>query len=789
MTTVHPLHHTPPLIPTYTLISFFFRAEPSAIRTNNRQMDTEEMPELTNNRGPQMDTEEMPGHTYDSDDYDDCENAHPNIKPLSLDTKPYLKNVEKPSILHPSTIWYDDHEWTKHKDSADGLSASYRCKYRRGKSNCKKRMTRKFDSDTGSYATTQGVDKHTCKTHVFGEGVIDLVAEQKVYIQDNINEFTSRGKPLMTLAREVHEEYQKAHQNAATVSLTVPQLYEQLRLARRSEQGMDWETRVFQHPLVSTSPTDLRNFLQFSSTVYIPGPDGICREKKRILGWAHPDLLFQLRHGAVHCFIDGTFDCCPHGFVQCLIFMVYLPAVQMYVPVFYVLVDTKLEAVYTQVFTLMLMACGGEKGLRVSTVTADFEKGLLNSIKAVLKKNVIGCGFHWKQAIRKNMITKYHFDKDLVTFLIGPGGVLEILTILPPEEALSSGVPYAKAKTAVYLAANPRPHALVEKFYAYLEKTWFRYYSVADFNVYDLSLKSLAGTLTEEDIINRTNNPLERFNRRFNNHFPNRDPQMDVFVTVLKEISQEYVDDLQRIQRQAMTCPKRVPPHFPAMPEDFDAVMATIEEANVAAAVAPAVAPAAVPAVAPALAVVPAVAPAPAVPPAAAPAVELAVAPAPAVPPAVVPAVAPAPAVPPTAEPAVAPAVAPAPAVPPAVAPPDAPAALSAPAVSSAVASAVPTPPRASSSPPLALAAIAVDAAPPVADPAPRGGNLRANKAKKCPAVVPPKNMNTWVQCEECRKWHLLPAHVDASTLPDVFYCEENTWDDANNYCVAEENG
>lgn len=33
-----------------------------------------------------------------------------------------------------------------------------------------------------------------------------------------------------------------------------------------------------------------------------------------------------------------------------------------------------------------------------------------------------------------------------------------------------------------------------------------------------------------------------------------------------------------------------------------------------------------------------------------------------------------------------------------------------------------------------------------------------------------------WVQCEKCDKWRKLPPHISADELPDVWYCDMNTW-------------
>jgi len=44
-----------------------------------------------------------------------------------------------------------------------------------------------------------------------------------------------------------------------------------------------------------------------------------------------------------------------------------------------------------------------------------------------------------------------------------------------------------------------------------------------------------------------------------------------------------------------------------------------------------------------------------------------------------------------------------------------------------------------------------------------------------------------WVQCEKCDKWRKLPPHVSADELPDVWYCNMNTWNPSSASCDAAE--
>lgn len=44
-----------------------------------------------------------------------------------------------------------------------------------------------------------------------------------------------------------------------------------------------------------------------------------------------------------------------------------------------------------------------------------------------------------------------------------------------------------------------------------------------------------------------------------------------------------------------------------------------------------------------------------------------------------------------------------------------------------------------------------------------------------------------WVQCDNCRKWRLLPTKIELSMLPKHWYCEMNTYDPKRSSCVAPE--
>ena len=53
-------------------------------------------------------------------------------------------------------------------------------------------------------------------------------------------------------------------------------------------------------------------------------------------------------------------------------------------------------------------------------IYCDFEKALINAIRSQFPKaEIIGCLFHWEQAIRYHMITKLDMDEEQVGMAMG----------------------------------------------------------------------------------------------------------------------------------------------------------------------------------------------------------------------------------------------------------------------------------------------------------------------------------------------------------------------------------
>lgn len=172
-------------------------------------------------------------------------------------------------------------------------------------------------------------------------------------------------------------------------------------------------------------PRDDRPFLQFNTLRSIEG------KLTRLVGFAHPDLLFYLKYPQLSLFLDGTFKTAPAPFYQCLVFLIYDKALNLYFPAFYVLLPNKTQWTYFVAINEVLLSCGLE--LEPKYVHCDFESGLIGAILEQFPNvDLVGCLFHLKQAWLKRMkeyrVPKLEREKAI------SGGGLDLLTVIPLDE-------------------------------------------------------------------------------------------------------------------------------------------------------------------------------------------------------------------------------------------------------------------------------------------------------------------------------------------------------------------
>ncbi|KAG3252150.1 hypothetical protein PI124_g3249 [Phytophthora idaei] len=87
---------------------------------------------------------------------------------------------------------------------------------------------------------------------------------------------------------------------------------------------------------------------------------------------------------------------------------------------------------------------------------------------------------------------------------------------------------------------------------------------------YGVEVWNVAGL--DNELIARTNNPLERFNRELNSRFPRPRPSMATFVGVTKTLSSEYVQRFADVPRRRVRRAPREQIQLPVpveIPEDI----------------------------------------------------------------------------------------------------------------------------------------------------------------------------------------------------------------------------
>jgi hypothetical protein len=237
----------------------------------------------------------------------------------------------------------------------------------------------------------------------------------------------------------------------------------------------------------------------------------------RVMLWAPDDFLALLKYEG-HTFFDATFWVVPAPFAQCFIVMVYDAGTNVFVPCVYCLMTAKLKHLYCialhEIITLL------DYHWTPRAITVDFEKALIAAVKYKFQHSpIVGCFFHFMQAIRRKM-KKFHVPEDDATALCRR---FELLTVIPHSE-IDLGIEYICEVTGTD-GDNWAP------FWSYFKNTWIKSFPVPLWNISLVNENHLAG---------RTNNALERYNRRFGEKFGAAHPNISAFIQVTRSEFQYF---------------------------------------------------------------------------------------------------------------------------------------------------------------------------------------------------------------------------------------------------------
>ena len=224
-------------------------------------------------------------------------------------------------------------------------------------------------------------------------------------------------------------------------------------------------------------------------------------------------------------FIDGNFKLKPEGFKQ-LIFVMACHETQFGYPLMFVLVNTKAQEAYVEIFREIRM-CLEDNDCNPSefSLTMDFERGLQNAAEQELRGiRIVGCGFHFMQRLKKKLHVSAFLDDSAWQ------GFKRIV-----YEFLNDSLDFNQMmdRILVYLSATIKLRSSkIEKIEGYMKSAW----------------KSRARFLTgnkTRDHCSWTNNYCESFNNKLNT-MGNRSEKLKIFKVAkgLFEITEDFLNKL-----------------------------------------------------------------------------------------------------------------------------------------------------------------------------------------------------------------------------------------------------
>ena len=467
-------------------------------------------------------------------------------------------NSKKLKKMHP-TIHYKGHAFT-FKNPAVHWDF-YDCSYRRSCS-CKATLRQCRDNKiefSGVDHSRECIVKITKKTQdVDDHETRDVSEEVKCMVDMKCGEKTMSRSPK-EIAREVSQAMTNKY--VTWTGMTVNQMERRVYNTRQKLRGEDIfrtiESSLFRLTTDGGSP-----FLQFNISQAANDCSG---ELQRIVGFGHPKLMKKMR-GSKHIFCDATFKCAPRPFKQVLIIVVYNEEAEIYHPTMWILMTGQTTEEYITAFQHAKMTVDSQTSMTPVSITTDFEQAMMKALKVVFgdKFDRNGCRFHSKQAWSKKMKDDLHIPKEQIRYAMN-WKVMDILAVVPKKELISKGVPFV-----CQMIENKFPNmtnnekGAWKKFWAYFIQTWIEKPNYLD----AWHLLDKDGHV--KDIVARTNNALERFNRNMGEDLPTH-PSLLPFVEMIKNESDNHVLRLDNIYNGNEQPPTYNDVYIPKLPLEYSA--------------------------------------------------------------------------------------------------------------------------------------------------------------------------------------------------------------------------
>jgi hypothetical protein len=323
---------------------------------------------------------------------------------------------------------------------------------------------------------------------------------------------------------------------------TKKQVLGRLYRTRTNLFGREIFGRLEREPLCDVKDSCGLKFFQFHVTYY---DDEV---QHRIIGWAHPQLLDRMKQRRSSIFVDATYRCVPVQFYQLVIVMLYDTISDLYLPVWYILTTGKTAQVYDHVFNNLFIA--SKRKLDPAHIVCDFEFAMIKSVQAEFPDSqIVGCLFHFKQALRRKML-KLKISEPEVDLAMREG-CIDRLTTMRRLDINLRGIHEVRSTIKRNCSSRGISYSREnwKKFWKYFKKTWLHKFEPARWNINGV----------REDIVNRTSNPLERYNRTLNTHFNGGHPDVTRFISVIEQKSRENLRLLTDISNRRASAPNHAP--------------------------------------------------------------------------------------------------------------------------------------------------------------------------------------------------------------------------------------
>ena len=135
-------------------------------------------------------------------------------------------------------------------------------------------------------------------------------------------------------------------------------------------------------------------------------------------------------------------------------------------------------------------------------------------------------------------------------------GALDLLCIIPRDEIIKYGIPYVWAK--VECGQSEETVQKWDEFWKYFRKQWLsKAVPVSSWNICENT-----GNSKYIQMVNRTNNALDQYNKRFNALFPKK-PSLIEFVQIAEAESRYQADMLQQVRTNRQEEVERDEPTIP----------------------------------------------------------------------------------------------------------------------------------------------------------------------------------------------------------------------------------